>query len=147
MTAINGSSISNTIVPEVVVGLTSTMSTKTARTSPIAPIISGRASDEGDTPRAVVKTNASMTKMIAIPVPIGAAAATLSACFCSSATSESFSLACWPPAASIAACSVTAVSHAVCPCRSIIAALHSSPTFVRRLAPAPISLKLETTMD
>ena len=44
-------------------------------------------------------------------------------------------------------CWAMATSHAARPCRSIIEALQSSPTLVRRLAPSPMSEKLETVED
>ena len=74
-----------------------------------------------------------------MPVPIGGAEARATACAVASSSSVRRRTSCEPPAASIAACSATALSQAACPCRSIIAAWHCGGTAVRSDACAPAS--------
>ena len=95
-------------------------------------------------PRAVVSTSAKRSSSTAIPLPMGAVAASLSCRAVSRSSALSSRLSATPPAASIAACCATAASQASCPCRSIIALAQSSGTVVRSDAVWPASEKLPT---
>ena len=81
-----------------------------------------------------------------MPVPMGAAFATLVSMASCRASGDRRSDALRPPAASISCCWATAVSHLDWPCSSIIDALQSSDTLVRSDAPCSMSEKDDTVM-